>query len=80
MVRIRLARMGRKRRPIYKVVAADARSPRDGRYIEKLGVYNPISKELNLNLAKVDHWIGEGAQATETAAKLIERARKSSEA
>ncbi|SYV97978.1 30S ribosomal protein S16, partial [Mycoplasmopsis edwardii] len=56
MVKIRLKRMGSKFRPVYKIVAADARAPRDGKFIEALGHYNPNSKELVLNRELVDKW------------------------
>ena len=77
MVKIRLARLGRKRRPFYRVVAADVNSPRDGKFLEVLGTYNPIetdeSKELNLKIDRVDYWLGVGAQPTDTAAALIKK-------
>ena len=76
-VRIRLARHGRKKRPFYRIVAADGRAPRDGRYIERLGHFDPMSEpnELVVDLERVDYWIGVGASPSETAAKLIEKAR-----
>ncbi|MAA79967.1 MAG: 30S ribosomal protein S16 [Deltaproteobacteria bacterium] len=77
MVKIRLARHGRKRRPFYRVVAADIRAPRDGKFLEILGTYNPIekdeSKELTLKIDRVDHWLSLGAQPTDTAAALIKK-------
>ena len=80
-VRIRLARHGRKKRPFYRIVAADGRAPRDGRYIERLGHYDPMAEpnELVVNLERVDYWIGVGASPSETAAKLIEKARAGAE-
>ena len=77
-VRIRLARHGRKKRPFYRIVAADGRAPRDGRYIERLGHFDPMSEpnELVVDLERVDYWIGVGASPSETAAKLIEKARR----
>lgn len=77
MVRLRLTRMGRKKRPFYRIVAADQRSPRDGRFIEILGHYNPMTEpaELRVDLDRVDHWIGRGAQPTDTVASLIKKAR-----
>ena len=79
MVRIRLKRMGRKRRPFYRVVAADSRSPRDGRHIEVLGTYNPMTEPLtvDLKMERVNYWLGVGAQPTETVANLIKRVNKS---
>ena len=73
MVKIRLARGGRKKRPFYRIVAADSRMKRDGRFLEVLGFYNPIStpKELKINTERVDHWIGEGAQMSQTVANLV---------
>ena len=75
MVKIRLARGGRKKRPFYRIVAADSRMKRDGRFIEILGFYNPIStpKELKINTERVDHWIGEGAQLSQTVANLLKK-------
>jgi small subunit ribosomal protein S16 len=76
-VKIRLARAGAKKAPFYRVVAADSRSPRDGRLIETLGRYNPRTEPsfVELDLVKVDAWIAKGAQPTEAAAKLIAIAR-----
>jgi len=74
-VRIRLARGGAKKRPIYRIVAADSRSPRDGRFIEKLGVYNPIlandGVRLTLNEERIKYWLGTGAQPSERVARLL---------
>jgi small subunit ribosomal protein S16 len=80
MVRIRLARMGRKGRPFYRVVAADSRAPRDGKFIEILGTYNPMTKKdeaplLDFNLERIDYWISHGAQPSDTVAGLIVRVR-----
>jgi small subunit ribosomal protein S16 len=73
MVRIRLARMGRKRKPFYRVVASDVRAPRDGKFIEILGTYNPNTTpaELNFKLDRINHWKSLGAQPTDTVARLI---------
>ncbi|MDN5869129.1 MAG: 30S ribosomal protein S16 [Nitrococcus sp.] len=80
MVTIRLARGGAKKRPFYHVVVADVRSRRDGRFIERLGFYNPIASgndvPLRLHLDRVEHWLQQGAQPSESAAQLIARARK----
>ena len=76
-VKIRLARHGAKKHPFYRVVVADSRMPRDGRYIELVGRYNPMSspKLIDIDLERVDEWIAKGAQPTNSAAKLIEVAR-----
>ena len=76
-VKIRLARHGAKKRPFYRVVVADARSPRDGRLIEQVGTYNPVAdpKVINIDLEKVDAWLAKGAQPTEAVANLIAVAR-----
>ena len=80
MVTIRLARGGAKKRPFYQVVVADSRCARDGRYIEKVGFFNPLARgqeeTLRLDLDRVEHWIGQGAQTTERVEKLIKDARK----
>lgn len=80
MVTIRLARGGAKKRPFYYVVVTDRLSPRDGRFIERLGFYNPVARgkdvPMKLNLERVDYWISQGAQPSESAAKLIKTARK----
>ena len=74
-VRIRLARGGAKKRPIYRIVAADSRSPRDGRFIEKLGLYNPIMANdgvrLSLNEERIKYWLGTGALPSERVARLL---------
>ena len=77
-VKIRLARHGAKKRPYYRVVVADCRSPRDGRIIEEVGRYNPCVQPalIKLDLDKVDVWIGNGAQPTETVSRLLQIARK----
>jgi len=77
MVRIRLTRMGAKKKPFYRMIATDQRSPRDGRNIEQLGWYDPMRTPhtVKLDLARIDYWISVGAQPSETAAKLIEKYR-----
>lgn len=77
-VALRLRREGTKDRPYYKVVAADSRFPRDGRYIEVVGTYNPMSADdgNSLDLEKVDKWLGNGAKPSETVRSLIKKARK----
>ncbi|MDR2106043.1 MAG: 30S ribosomal protein S16 [Coriobacteriales bacterium] len=77
-VKIRLARHGAKKAPYYRVVVADARAPRDGRFIEEVGRYNPCTEPayVKLDLEKIDTWLGNGAQPTETVAKLVAKARE----
>ena len=77
-VKIRLARHGAKKRPFYRVVVADGRMPRDGRYIELVGRYNPLTnpKTIDLDLEKVDAWIAKGAQPTNAVSHLIDVARE----
>ena len=80
MVTIRLTRGGAKKRPFYQVVVADSRCARDGRYIEKIGFFNPMARgqeeTLRLDLDRVAHWVGQGAQASDRVAKLIKDAQK----
>jgi len=75
MVRLRLQRHGAKKRPFYRVVAADKRAPRDGRFIELLGTYDPLVEPpaVRLNKARVDYWLGGGAQPSETVNALIQK-------
>ena len=77
-LKIRLARAGTKKRPYYHVVIADARSPRDGRFIEKIGTYDPKledkSKRVNLLSERVSHWLSVGAQPTDRVARFIDTA------
>ena len=72
-VRMRLARVGSKKNPIYRVVVADARAPRDGRFIEIVGRYNPQTdpSTIDLDEAKVKDWLGKGAQPSDPVARLI---------
>jgi small subunit ribosomal protein S16 len=79
-VKIRLARAGAKKRPFYRIVAADARAPRDGRFLEKLGTYNPLTEEgtLELKQDRVDYWLGVGAQPTATVKRLLRKESKAS--
>jgi small subunit ribosomal protein S16 len=80
MVTIRLARGGSKKRPFYNIVVTDSRSRRDGRYIERIGFFNPVARGaeegLRLDLARVDHWLSTGAQTSERVTHLIKGARK----
>ena len=75
MVKIRLRRMGAKKAPYYRVVVADSRSPRDGRFIEELGVYDPMAEggKLNLDVERVKYWISQGAQPTDTVRGLLKK-------
>ena len=78
-MKIRLARGGSKKRPFYSIVAADSRMPRDGRFIEKLGTYNPMlpkdsEDRVKMDLDRVKHWLGEGAQPTDRVARMLEAA------
>jgi len=74
-VRIRLKRMGAKKRPFYRVIVADARAPRDGRFIETLGTYNPLTNpaEARLNADKVRLWLSRGAQPSDPVRHLLAR-------
>ncbi len=78
MVIIRLSRGGSKNRPFYNVVVADSRNRRDGRFIERVGFYNPLLSEgpeaLRLQLERVSHWQSKGAQLSDAVAKLVKRA------
>ena len=79
MVAIRLRREGTTNTPYYKVVVTDQRSPRDGKFIEIIGNYDPKKKDLNANidLARADYWIGQGAKPRDTVRSLIKKVRKS---
>ena len=72
-VKIRLKRMGSKKRPFYRMIVADERAPRDGRDIEELGYYNPLTKDLKLDNEKAQGWISNGAQPTDTARALLKK-------
>lgn len=80
MVTLRLARAGAKKRPFYHVVVTDSRNRRDGRYIERVGYFNPIARggetRLHFELERVDHWLGEGAKPSDRVAHLIKQYRK----
>ena len=78
-MKIRLARGGSKKRPFYRIVAADSRMPRDGRYIEKLGTYNPLlpkdsEERVKMNMERIQYWIGQGAQPTDRISRMLEAA------
>ena len=78
MVKIRLQRQGKKKAPFYHIVVADSRSPRDGKIIEQIGTYDPMTKPSTvvLDQEKVEKWIKNGAKPTETVKKIIENAAK----
>ena len=78
-MKIRLARGGSKKRPFYHIVAADSRMPRDGRFIEKLGTYNPLlpkdsEERVKMDVERVQHWLGQGAQPTDRISRMLEAA------
>lgn len=80
MVSIRLSRAGAKKRPFYHLVVTDSRNRRDGRYIERLGYFNPVGKEheenLKIDLERVEYWIGQGAQPSDRVASLLKTRRR----
>ncbi|QHI73203.1 30S ribosomal protein S16 [Aminipila terrae] len=75
MVKIRLKRMGANKKPFYRVVIADSRAPRDGKFIEEVGTYNPLTDPATINIdgEKVKTWLGNGAQPTETVRALLKK-------
>lgn len=79
MVVIRMARGGAKNRPFYNIVVADSRMPRDGRFIERIGFYNPKAAEnepkYRIALDRVEHWVGKGAQPSDAVRKIIKRGK-----
>ena len=74
-VKMRLTRMGAKKAPFYRVIVADSRSPRDGRFIEEIGYYNPLTNpaEIKIDAEKAKKWLGTGAQPTETVKSLLKK-------
>ncbi len=82
MVKIRLTRMGRHKRPFYRVVVTDSQSPRDGRFIEIVGYYNPLPKapEVKIKMERVNYWVGQGAQVSATVRHLLDRKPQASKA
>ncbi|MEZ5506424.1 MAG: 30S ribosomal protein S16 [Gammaproteobacteria bacterium] len=80
MVTIRLARGGSKKRPFYHVVVTDSRSARDGRFIERVGFFNPIAKgqeeRVRFDIARVEYWVGTGAQMSDRVASLLKEVKK----
>jgi small subunit ribosomal protein S16 len=77
MVKIRLRRMGAKKTPFYRVVVADSHSPRDGRFIEEIGTYNPLATPsvTRIDLARAQYWLDNGAQPTDTVKALIKKSK-----
>ena len=75
-VKMRLTRMGAKKAPFYRVIVADSRSPRDGRFIEEIGYYNPLTEpaEIKIDAEKAKKWLGNGAQPTPTVKALLKKA------
>ena len=84
MVTIRLARGGSKKRPFYHITVADSRYSRDGRYIERLGFFNPVARgqeeSLRINSERLQHWVGQGAQLSDRVAQLVKTQPKTEEA
>ncbi len=84
MVTIRLQRGGAKKRPFYQVVVADSRNARDARFIEKVGFFNPLARgqeeTLRVDLDRIEHWVGVGAQLSERVAKLVQEAQQTAAA
>jgi small subunit ribosomal protein S16 len=80
MVSIRLSRSGAKKRPFYHIVVTDSRNARDGRYIERLGFFNPVAvggeEELRIDQARVEHWVSKGAQPSDRVAALLKQVAK----
>ena len=81
MVTIRLSRGGAKKRPFYHLTVTDSRTSRDGRYIERVGFFNPVARgneeRLRVDLDRVNHWVGQGAQVSERVSSLVEEAKTS---
>jgi len=77
-VKIRLRRMGAKKAPFYRIVVADSRYPRDGRFIEEIGTYNPLTDpvQVNIDVEKADKWIKNGAQPTDVVKRLLKNSGK----
>ena len=77
-VKIRMKRVGAKNAPVFRIVVADSRSPRDGKFIEELGYYQPLKKENNvvMNLERALYWVDKGAQPSETVASFIRKAKR----
>lgn len=84
MLAIRLSRGGSKKRPFYHVVATDSRNARDGRFIERLGFFNPLARgqdeELRLDIERIDYWVSQGGQVSDRVKSLIKQYKKTQEA
>jgi small subunit ribosomal protein S16 len=80
MLTIRLSRVGAKKRPFYQVTVTDSRSARDGRFLERVGFFNPIAsgkeERVRLDMERIDHWVKKGAQLSDRVAKLVSDSRK----
>lgn len=74
-----MKRVGAKNAPVFRIVVADSRSPRDGKFIEEIGTYHPLKKGTNyqLNVERADYWIGKGAQPSDTVASFLKKAKRS---
>jgi small subunit ribosomal protein S16 len=81
-VKIRLKRIGTKNTPVFRIVVADSRSPRDGKCIEEIGTYQPLKKDINytIDLARVDYWVSKGAQPSDTVHSFINKAKRAAPA
>jgi small subunit ribosomal protein S16 len=81
-VKIRMKRVGTKNTPVFRIVVADGRSPRDGKFIEEIGTYQPLKKGDNftIDLERVKYWVGNGAQPSDTVASFIKKASKAASA
>ncbi|HEX3798733.1 MAG TPA: 30S ribosomal protein S16 [Verrucomicrobiae bacterium] len=81
-VKIRMKRVGTKNTPVYRIVVADGRSPRDGKFIEEIGTYQPLKKDENfvLNLDRAKYWVSKGAKPSDTVASFIKKATKAAAA
>jgi small subunit ribosomal protein S16 len=75
MVKIRLTRLGTHKRPFYRVVVLDSRKPRDGAHLEQIGYHDPLTKDTKIDLARVDYWVGVGAQTSDRVATLVRKLR-----
>lgn len=81
-VKIRMKRVGAKNTPVFRIVVADSRSPRDGKFIEEIGTYHPLKQGTNFNikLERAQHWISKGAQPSDTVASFLKKATKAAAA
>ena len=81
-VKIRMKRVGTKNTPAYRIVVADSRSPRDGKFIEEIGTYQPLKKEGNfsINLERATYWVSQGAQPSDTVASYLRKANRAAKA